>query len=71
MEETANRSEYDQPPGSPAHRLRNPSEKPTTTPMAVRDPFRNVESIRGTCDKVSVGLDVSSAMSEPRTVKQF
>jgi hypothetical protein len=42
---TAKTSEPVQLPGSPAHRLRNPREKATTTPMAVREPLRKVESM--------------------------
>ena len=45
MAVTATRSERVQSPGVLAQRLRKPSEKPTTTPIAVSEPLRKAESI--------------------------
>jgi hypothetical protein len=42
---SATRSTVSQGPGSPAHRVRKLKEKPTTTLIAVSDPFRKVASM--------------------------
>ena len=44
---TAMKSPTSHPPGCSTQWLKKASEKPSTMPIAVTDPFRNVESIAG------------------------